>query len=139
MNFWDKVMVKWKALGDLSAPTLKKMKQIGKQSQKVARIAWKHLFAMRKIFVSIPIAVFAVVLAVRNQANLPAVVGLGLQNNGSFSIQIMRELAVLGPLAITALCLLLVFCSKRILTPWLVSAFSLVLPLFIWIINVFPA
>ena len=139
MNFWDKVMTKWKALCDLAAPALQKIKQILLQILKGARIVWKHLFAMRKIFVSIPIAVFAVVLAVRNQTNLPAVVGLGLQNNGSFSFQIMREMAVLGPLAITALCLLLVFCSKRILTPWLVSAFSLVIPLVIWITNVFPA
>ena len=44
----------------------------------------------------------------------------------------------MGPVAITALCLLLMFCSKRILTPWVVSAVSLLLPVFIWVINVFP-
>ena len=139
MNFWDKVMEKWKALGDSAAPILQKLKKFAQAVLKGARIVWKHLFAMRKIFISIPVAVAAVVLALRNQAVLPAVVGLNLQNNGTFSIQILRELAVLGPMAITALCLLLVFFSKRTLTPWLVSVFSLAIPLVILITNTFPA
>ena len=139
MNFCDKVMKKWKELVDSSAPILQKLKIFAKATLKGARIVGKHLFAMRTIFISIPVAVAAVVLALRNQAVLPAVVGLNLQNNGTFSIQILRELAVLGPMAITALCLLLVFCSKRTLTPWLVSVFSLVIPLAILITNTFPA
>ena len=80
----------------------------------------------------------AMMLAINNQAKLPEVVGLNLQNNGAFSIQIAREIAVLGPLAVTALCLLLVFCSRRTLTPWLVSVFSLALPVLILVINTFP-
>ena len=38
--------------------------------------------------------------------HLPAVVGLDLQVGGDFSIQVVRELAVLGPVAVTAVCLL---------------------------------
>ena len=41
--------------------------------------------------------------------------------------------------ASSILCLLLMFGSKRTLTPWLVSVFSLALPLIILVINVFPA
>jgi len=47
--------------------------------------------------------------------------------------------AVMGPLALTALCLVMVFCSKRVVYPWLISIFSLVIPIVIWITNVFPA
>ena len=81
----------------------------------------------------------AVILALQNMVKLPVVVGLDLQTSGEFSIQIAREIAALGPMAITALCLLLMFCSKRTLTPWLVSVFSLLLPLLILVTNTFPA
>lgn len=139
MNFWDKVMIKWKRLGDSLSPILQKLKSIAISVGRALRILWKHLFAMRRVFVSIPVAIAAVILAIRNQASLPAVVGLNLQTNGTFSIQISREIAVLGSLAVTALCLLLVLCSKRTLTPWLVSVFSLVIPIVIWFTNTFPA
>jgi len=79
------------------------------------------------------------ILAIRNMSALPKRVGFGLQIDGTFDFVVGRGLAVLGPVAITALCLLLMFCSKRVLTPWLVSVFSLVLPLLLWIINCYPA
>ena len=71
--------------------------------------------------------------------HLPAVVGLDLQVGGDFSIQVVRELAVLGPVAVTAVCLLLMFISRRTLTPWIVSLVSLALPLVILVTNIFPA
>ena len=40
---------------------------------------------------------------------------------------------------IFAACLLLMFLSRRVVYPWLVSIFSLALPLLIYITNVFPA
>ena len=50
-----------------------------------------------------------------------------------------KGIAVMGPLAVTAACLLLMFLSRRVVYPWLVSIFSLALPLLIYITNVFPA
>ena len=41
--------------------------------------------------------------------------------------------------ALTAVCLLLMFISKKVLYPWLISIFSLVLPILILITNIFPA
>ena len=66
-------------------------------------------------------------------------VGLDLQITGDFDLQVVRELAVLGPVALTALCLLLMFVSRRTLTPWLVSVFTLLLPVLILFTNIFPA
>ena len=55
---------------------------------------------------------------------------IGLMENGSFTLQIARVIAVFIPCIITGLCLLLMFCSRRMTYPWLISIFSLVLPLF---------
>jgi predicted membrane protein len=77
-------------------------------------------------------------LAFRNLGKLPELVGLMLQADGTFAVQMGRLPAVLAPLMVTAICLLLMFCSKRVLTPWLASVFSLVIPVVIWIINVYP-
>ena len=138
MNFWDTVMEKWNGFRRSAGPFWEKTKNASGKVWKVLSSIWVTLVAMKKVFIGAPVAVAAMMLAINNQAKLPEVVGLNLQNNGAFSIQIAREIAVLGPLAVTALCLLLVFCSRRTLTPWLVSVFSLALPVLILVINTFP-
>ena len=79
------------------------------------------------------------ILAMRNAVNLPAQVGINLQTSGEYALEISRILAVMGPLAVTAVCLLLMFCSRRVIYPWLISLFSLILPVLILITNTFPA
>ena len=49
-----------------------------------------------------------------------------------------RMVAVFGPMAITALCLLMMFLSKKTLYPWVISIFSLVLPVLLLFINQYP-
>ncbi|MDD6678661.1 MAG: hypothetical protein PUF71_04665 [Firmicutes bacterium] len=78
-------------------------------------------------------------LTYKNLRELPAQVGIGLQNNGEYAAVVSRELALFGPVGLTVLCLLLMFASKKTLQPWVVSLFSLALPLLIWVTNVFPA
>ena len=97
---------------------------------------WKTLFKLRSVILAIPVAVAAAFLAIYNQANLPDVVGFSLQASGEFAYTVSRSIAVLGPLAITAVCLLMTFCSRKVLYPWLISLFSLVLPVVIYITNV---
>ena len=60
-------------------------------------------------------------------------------DNGDFGVIVTRQIAIMGPLAITAVCLLLMFWSKRTLLPWLVSIFSLTLPLLLVLINTLAA
>lgn len=135
----DMIVEKWHALCDWAGPVLNKIGGFLKKIWGWLLIAWAYIVKLRKIFVAVPIVWGAVVLAIRNEAILPATVGLSLETDGTFAIEMSRELAVLGPVALTALCLLLMFCSKRILTPWVVSAITLLVPLYIWVINVFPA
>ena len=96
-------------------------------------------FQLRSVLLAIPVAVAAVAMALRNMVSLPAEVGINLLANGEYQFMVGRGVAVMGPLAVTAVCLLLMFCSRKALYPWLISLFSLVLPWLILVINTFPA
>jgi hypothetical protein len=99
---------------------------------------WKWAFRLRSVALALPVAVIAVLLAIYNQATLPQQVGIDIQATGEYAKFVSREVAVFGPLALTSLCLLLTFCSRRVIYPWLISVFSLVLPVLILITNIFP-
>ena len=99
-----------------------------------ARWAYK----LRSVLLSIPVAVVALALAVRNLAQLPSEVGFNLLSNGQYQWVISRGMAACIPVAITAVCLVMMFLSKKVLYPWLISVFSLALPLVLWLTNIFP-
>lgn len=102
------------------------------------RSLWKWAYRLRSVVLAIPVAAIAVIIALHNQVRLPKTVGFNMQASGEYAIEVAKTVAVLGPVAITALCLLMTFCSKKVLYPWLISVFSLVLPLFIYFTNTFP-
>lgn len=97
------------------------------------------LFRLRKIVMAAPVVYFALQLAAYNREHLPQEVGIDLQSTGEFARMISRDLAVMGPLGLTAACLLLMFCSRKAMYPWAVSIFTLVLPLLVLITNLYPA
>ena len=139
MSFMDSISQKWDAFMEKSAPTFEKMGNFFRKVGAALKKAWDFAVKFKQFILAIPVAAGAVILALRNMSALPKRVGFGLQLDGTFDFMVARGIAVLGPIAVTALCLLLMFCSKRVLTPWLVSVFSLVLPILIWIINCYPA
>ena len=87
---------------------------------------------------TIPVAVLALALAMRNMIELPGEVGLLMQANGEYEFVVVKGIAVLGPMIITAVCLLMTLSSKKVLFPWLISLFSLIIPLMLWVTNAFP-
>lgn len=103
-----------------------------------AKVYWDYVKKFKKLFLAAPVAAMAVLMAINNLIKLPALVGFGLQGDGEFSFELIREVAVIAPLLVTAICLLLMLASKRTLTPWMVSLFSLLLPWMILITNTFP-
>ena len=139
MSFLDSFAQKWQKISDKAQPALESTGAFCKNAGEFIMQVWKYLVKLKKVILAIPVGVGAVILALKNLTGLPETVGLNLQSDGTFSMLIARELAVLGPLAITALCLLLMFGAKRTLTPWLVSLFSLAVPLLILITNTFPS
>lgn len=96
------------------------------------------IFRLRKIFLAAPVVYCAIRLAIYNMQNLPEQVGLNLQATGEYAQMIDRSMAVYGPLGVTGACLLLMFFSRRALHPWVISIFTLVLPLLLLVTNIYP-
>lgn len=96
------------------------------------------LFRLRKIVLAAPVVYYALRLAAYNSKNLPPQVGIGLEASGEFMQMISRQMAVMGPLGLTAGCLALMFLSRKAIYPWAVSVFSLALPLLLLLSNVYP-
>lgn len=101
----------------------------------VLQLTFKWAYKLRSLVLSIPVAVVALALAVRNLAQLPAQVSFQLLER---QFVISKGIAVCMPVAITAVCLCMMLLSKKMLYPWLISVFSLVLPIALWFTYLFP-
>lgn len=110
-----------------------------KSGQSTVKTIMHYLWAFRGIVISVPVLLYAVGQAFRNASVLPEKVGMDLQATGEFAVTIGRPTAVIVPLLITMGCIILTCFTKRPLFPWLISIFSLVLPVLIWVINIYPA
>ena len=97
------------------------------------------LFRLRKLVMAVPVVYAALKLAFYNREHLPEQVGINIQSSGEFAQMITRDMAVMGPLGLTAACLLLMLCSRKAMYPWAISIFTLALPLLILITNLYPA
>ncbi len=76
------------------------------------------LFHLRKFVMAAPVVYYALKLASYNNTHLPEQVGLNLQATGEFAQYISRNMAVMGPLALTGACLLLMICSRKAKNSW---------------------
>lgn len=132
---WQNFKAKCAAGWQKAKPYFKDVKlflgKIGSILKAIVHWIWR----LRKVIMAIPVVWMAVKLALENADRLPDMVGMDIQSTGEFAQMVSREVAVYGPLAITGFCLLLMFCSKKTLMPWLISIFSLVLPLLIFLTN----
>ena len=97
------------------------------------------LYRLRKVVLAAPVVYYALKLAAYNREHLPEMVGLNLQTSGEFAIQITRQLAILGPLGITAGCRVMMFLSRKALHSWAISVFTLILPVVLLLSNQYPA
>jgi len=114
-----------------------KMEQLEKVKEYL-RIGWQWAYKLRSVILAVPVVVASIVLAIQNLQRLPVFVGINMQASGEYAVMLERSVAVILPLLVTAGCLLMMFLSKKVLYPWLVSVFSLLLPILLWITNVFP-
>ena len=109
---------------------------MGRKKQHGEGCQWmRRLWRLRGLFLALPVLWAAVKLAIGNWIRLPELVGLNLQATGEFAWTISRKWAVFGPLGVTLFCLLLTICSRKPLFPWIISVFSLLLPILIWMTN----
>ncbi len=98
----------------------------------------KICYHFRKVIMAIPVVFLALKLALYNMQHLPEQVGIDLQASGEFARLVSRETAVTFPLMVTGLCLVLMVFSRKTVYPWLISIFSLVLPLLLLLTNIYP-
>ena len=97
------------------------------------------IYRLRGVILGIPVIWHALKLAAYNREHLPEMVGIDLMSNGAFAMTISRELAVTGPLVVTIACLVLMLTSRKVLYPWAVSVFTLILPVVLLVSNIYPA
>ena len=95
------------------------------------------IYKLRKLIMAAPVVYLAIRIAIANSNRLPEAVGMNLQSSGEFAMMVTRNYAVFGPLLVTGFCLLLMFCSRKTLFPWIISIFSLVLPYLIYLTNLY--
>ena len=119
--------------------TLVKIKAVIVKINYIINLIGVWLFRLRKPVMAAPVAIYAIKIARYNMEHLPEEVGINLQSTGEFAQMISRNMAVMGPLALTFACLLLMFCSRKAMYSWAISVFTLTLPLLLLISNVYPA
>lgn len=108
------------------------------KAKRILRIIGRVIYHLRKVFMAIPVVYYALKLAAYNAANLPETVGLNIQPNGTYAETISRAAAINGPLMVTAVCLGLMFLSRKTVYPWVISIFSLIIPLMLLFTNLYP-
>ena len=139
MEIFEKVEAYWQTFCQKTAPARKETAKVLRKIWKVVSTVWSYIYRLRGLLMTAPVIICAVVLACMNYTNLPETVGINFMASGDFSYSMDRLPAVLLPFGLTAVCVVLTVCSKKIVFPWLISVFSLVLPLVIYLINVYPA
>lgn len=103
----------------------------------------KWAYKYRNIALAIPVVAIAIILAVVNAFALPAAVPVSVLwfSEGVLifpEFMVIKLFAILIPLIVTAASLGMMFLSKRVSFPFLVSLFSLVLPIFFMIAAKLP-
>ena len=115
-----------------------KVKTVLGKINRVINLIGLWLFRLRKLVLAAPVVYYALKLAEYNREHLPEQVGINLQATGEFAQYISRNMAVMGPLALTGGCLILMFCSRKAMYSWSISVFTLALTLLLLFSNAYP-
>ena len=151
MEFFHNLKDKWNTFWAKCSPVLRTVGAVFAAIGRAVEKLGQYIFKLRALFMAIPVAVIAVVEAMINMARLPdtleyATIGLDFDATqtlfGPFIMhieQMSRETAVMGPLILTAACLVFTIFSKRTLFPWIISIFTLVVPMLLYLMTQYPA
>ena len=104
-NFFSDMKEKWNGFMEKTRPGREK-------TGRVLSIAGLWIYRLRSLILGIPVGVAAVILALRNARSLPAQIALSIPKVEDGALVIVSQMldknvAVMGPLAITALCILM--------------------------------
>ncbi len=147
MEWLNSLAQKWYQFVEKIRPTMEKVGGVCKTAWKNLSFIGSYMYKLRAIILCAPVAAAAAVLASINMTRLGDVVEItkvGVDTQSQESLfgflvigvdYISKDVAVLLPLVLTVLCLLLTLCSKRTFYPWLISVFSLALPLLLLLLT----
>ena len=127
-DIWEKIKIVFAAIG-------KVFSVIGMVFRKIGRF----IFLIRKLLLAVPVVLGLVYVIGYVKERLPSQVGLLIQESGAYTYIVEQGTALNFCVVVTAVCLLLMFISRRTVYPWLISIFSLILPVALLLTNIFPA
>lgn len=116
-----------------------KTQEVFRKIGRVCYIIGRVLFHMRKIFLTLPVVWLAFKVCSYAKEMLPDAVGVWLLENGDYAFTLGANAALTSCLAVTAACLVLMYLSRRTILPWVVSMFTLVLPVMLVLTNMYPS
>ena len=90
MSFMDSISQKWEAFTEKTAPTFEKIGAFFRKVGAAVKKAWDFTVKFKQFILAIPVALGAVILAIRNVSVLPKRVGCGLQLDGTFDFMVVR-------------------------------------------------
>ena len=139
MGKLEQVTAGWKQVQQDVKDSLNSTGSVYAKIKRIVGIFVMVIYRLRGVILGIPVIWHALKLAAYNREHLPEMVGIDLMSNGAFAMTISRELAVTGPLVVTIACLVLMLTSRKVLYPWAVSVFTLILPVVLLVSNIYPA
>lgn len=149
MQWLDNLVDKWEEFRDTPRPGLEKAEEGARKTGKTLAKLWKYIYTLRGVIVSLPVLTAAIILAAKCGTDLPATVTVTLPGIDTHSAEslfgflvyhteyVARGTAIMASMVLTIACLLLTICSKRILYPWVISVFTLTVPVFLLVTNVY--
>ena len=139
MGKLEQVTAGWKKVQQDVKDSLNSTGSVYAKIKRIVGIFVMVIYRLRGVILVNPVIWHALKLAAYNREHLPEMVGIDLMSNGAFAMTISRELAVTGPLVVTIACLVLMLTSRKVLYPWAVSVFTLILPVVLLVSNIYPA
>lgn len=150
MKWMDNLIDKWNAFLDKVSPFCLGVSRVFRAIGRTFRDLWRYLFWFRSIVLGAPLAGAAVIIAAQSASRLPETVEYTMLKidteaaNALFGLFVMaqesmsRNLAVMIPLGLTAVCIVLMIFSKRMLYPFMIGLFTLTLPYILYFFTVYP-
>jgi len=143
-NIFASLKEKWAAFAKKTEPARNKAGRIIGTTARVFRGIGKWIYRLRGILLAIPVGAAAVLLALRNLRDLPAYVAVTVPKIQENALVLSSELISRGwavniPVVVTGGCILMMLLSRRVTYPFLISVFTLVLPIVVRVITILPA
>lgn len=138
MNAFVWLEEKWALLCEKTLPARTVIRNFWREFKHIVQVVWTYVYRLRPVLMAIPVAILAIWLMLWCSPRMPDLIGIYLLDNGQFLFMVPKQIALIGSLAVTAGCILLMLCTKKPLYPWLISIFTLVLPVFFMFTNMYP-